>query len=195
MLPVNDYYKPDWQFMENYIKERASKIVFEKKLLPNFVQTQFVQNKKWKEFKVSDIFKYKKIKKYSKTPLEKGNINFITSSGQLNGIKTKIQKEIVLKKGITVSTNGACFSSFYQDKKFWISSDVEVLFNKNINKFNALFIIPFLNENQKIYNYARKPKNQKVFKTFIYLPVNKQNKPDWQFMEDYIKERSKQILF
>lgn len=36
---------------------------------------------KWKEFKISDIFPYKKVKKYSKEPEDKGEIAYVTSSG------------------------------------------------------------------------------------------------------------------
>ena len=155
-----------------------------------YVKNELTDFNKWKEFKIKEIFYQPKIKKYSSIPEEKGNIMFVTSKSTNQGIETSIQTKFFTENVITISTNGNCYDCFYHKNKVAISSDVEVITNKYLNKFNAHFLIPILKLEQKKWNYGRKPKNNAVMETVIKLPailVNKKWEPDWEYMENYIK--------
>ena len=55
-----------------------------------------------------------------------------------------------------------------------------------MNKYIALFLTTILNLEQYRYNYGRKCSQTRMKEISIKLPA-KNNQPDWQFMEDYIK--------
>lgn len=191
-LPVNVKGQPDWNWMSEYIKKLRERESYE-------YSQPFITNKKidlnfknWWSFKIKNIFFKKQIKKYFSIPEKSGKIPFVTSSEFNNGITKLVDKISVYdKNAISVSTNGSCFKCFYQPKEFGVSSDVEILYNENLNKFNALFIITILSMETYRYTYGRKPKNNKVWDTIIKLPYKfnfkNQKVPDWEYMEDYIK--------
>ena len=140
----------------------------------------------WKKFKISDIFQKADIKKHSSIPKESGNIAFISSSSDNNGCVSFCKAEPFTQKCITISTNGRCFDCFYHDEPIAVSSDVEVLVAKWLDKETAMFICSILQKEQIRYSYGSKPKNNKVWDTSILLP-SKNNKLDIDFMRNYIK--------
>lgn len=142
----------------------------------------------WSDFLVGDIFPKKSIKKLSKKPDVNGNTEFISSTSMKNGVSGYVDEETIPGNCITVSTNGACFDAFYHDEPISVSSDVEVLYNKKLNKYNAIFICTILKLEKPKWTYGRKPKNNHVFRTTIKLPVLN-GQPDWDYMEKYIKDQ------
>lgn len=143
----------------------------------------------WKEFVIGDIFPKRKISKHSSTPEEEGPIPFVSSSSMNNGVSSFCNEEPIQENCITVSTNGDCFDAFYQPIPVVLSNDVDVLFNDNLNKYNAMFICTILRLEKFKWDYGRKPKNGKVYKTVIKLPVKNQDdsEPDWDYMTEFIK--------
>ena len=158
----------------------------------------------WKEFKVGDLFQSRKIKKYPSIPEDEGKLPFISSSSFNNGVACKVNAESIEGNCLTVTTNGSCFDVFYHKHPIAVSCDVEVLYSDMLNEKNALFIATVLELEKFKYAYGRKPKNNKVFDTYIKLPVlsdpetndpildpNKKYSsegyiPDFEYMENYI---------
>ena len=147
-----------------------------------------LEDRKWKEYKVGEIFENIAVRKNSKVPDCEGMIPFVSSTSLNNGVNNFCDVLPVIENAITVSTNGACFDCFYHDYPIAVSNDVEVLWSNKLNKFVGLFICTILKQEKIKWSYGRKPKNNKVFETIISLPSNSLGEPDWQFMEDYIKE-------
>lgn len=177
-------YVPDWIFMEKYIKSLKYRAITTANTKTNNIELKI---DKWKEFKIGDIFPKRCVKHYSSTPEIKGNIPFITSTSSNNGIAAYVDEESIEGNCITVSTNGDCFDCFYQPSPIAISNDAEVLYNDNLNVYNAMFIISILRLEKIKYGYGRKPKNDKVYETYIKLPITPEENIDWIFMEEYIK--------
>lgn len=143
----------------------------------------------WKIFKIGLIFPRIKVTKYSKKPDTTGLIPFVSSTGLKNGVSLLAEGESMIAGNcITVSTNGSCFDAFYHDSPIIPSTDIEVLYNKKLNKYNALFICTILKQEKPKWSYGRKPKNNAVFETLIKLPAI-DNEPDWNFMESYCKSK------
>ncbi len=89
---------------------------------------------------------------------------------------------------ITTSSNGQPGIAFYQNKDFCATGDVNVLSAKFImNKYIALFICTIIENEIYRFNYGRKWGKTKMLEHKIKLPVTKEGKPDWEFMENYIK--------
>lgn len=78
----------------------------------------------------------------------------------------------------------------YIDHDFIGSTTLSVGRNKNLNKYNALFIVTILDKERYRYSFGRKYKTN-LTKINIKLPAHETKagkyEPDWKFMEDYIR--------
>ena len=146
-----------------------------------------IKSNEWQEFRVGDIFPKIRINKFSNKPVSCGDIPFISSTSSNNGVSLFSDEVSFEGKCISVSTNGNCFDCFYHEGKMSISTDVEILTCDHLNEYNGLFVCSVLNKESFKWSYGRKPKNDKVFDTIIKLPT-KEGKPDWDYMESFIKE-------
>lgn len=77
----------------------------------------------------------------------------------------------------------------YQEMNFSASDHVEklTLKNKTLNTFIALFLVTIFNLELYKYSYGRGRSKERLQVEKIFLPVDNESNPDWQFMEDYIK--------
>lgn len=147
--------------------------------------------KNWNEYKLSELFNFEKGKRLTKNDMIPGNVNFLGAISENNGIREKIETDFCWKPNcITVNYNGSVGEAFYQDKPFWASDDVNVLYAKEwwlMNKYNALFIITVIKANKYRFSYGRKWTLEKMKESIIKLPCKKDGTPDFDFMEKYIK--------
>lgn len=147
--------------------------------------------KTWREYKLQDLFDFSKGKRLTKSDMVAGNINFLGAISDNNGVREKIETTFFWKPNcITVNYNGSVGEAFYQEKPFWASDDVNVLYAKpswKMNKYNSLFIITVIKANKYRFNYGRKWTLEKMMDTIIKLPCRDNGTPDFKYMEDYIK--------
>lgn len=148
----------------------------------------------WKNFPIcgkNGIFKLIQPKaRKSKEYIEEGSVPFVASGAFNNGIEKYVKTDEVLEQGncITVSAIGGF--SFYQEKDFvgrgGAGSAIKILYNKNLNEQNALFICAVLQKTLSKYDYNSMISGSILKKESINLPIN-ENGIDWNFMETYIK--------
>lgn len=63
-----------------------------------------------------------------------------------------------------------------------------MLFLYNVPNHNALFLIPLIKIQMEKFNWGGNGATLgRLARTKIMLPVNKKNKPDFEYMEQYIK--------
>ncbi len=146
---------------------------------------------KWGEYKLSELFDFAKGKRLTKEAMIPGNINFLGAISDNNGIREKIETDFFWKSNcITVNYNGSVGEAFYQDKPFWASDDVNILYAKSwwrMNRYNALFIVTVIKANKYRFSYGRKWTMEKMKETVIKLPKKKDGTPDFGFMENFMK--------
>lgn len=148
---------------------------------------------KWEEFTLEELFEFKKGKRLIKEDMNEGNTNFLGAISENNGIRQKIDTNPIFEPNcITVNYNGSVGEAFYQREAFWASDDVNVLYAKDweLNKYIAMFIITIIKANRYRFSYGRKWTLEKMKESIIKLPVGEGKKPDWNFMESYIKSLS-----
>lgn len=88
---------------------------------------------------------------------------------------------------ITVCYNGSVGETFYQDRPFLASDDVNVLYPKfDMTKEIALFIAPLIKSVSARYNYVDKWKQEEMIAGAIKLPVDLSGEPDWAYMDEYM---------
>lgn len=151
-----------------------------------------IQN--WNEFTLETLFTIVKGSRLTKKDMIEGNINYIGATAFNNGITNHIgNNEHIHPAGtLTVTYNGSIGQTFYQEKDFWATDDVNVLYPKfTINKYIALFIAPLIKAVGKNYEYTDKWQIEDMKKSKIYLPVDENNLPDFDFMESYMKEKER----
>jgi hypothetical protein len=144
----------------------------------------------WKWFRYDEIFEIKKGKRLTKADMIDGDTNFIGASKFKNGLTAKVSNDehIHFANTITLSYNGSIGEAFYQSEPFWATDDVNVLYPKfNLNPHIAIFLCTLLPTEKYRWGFGRKWDREMMLESTIKLPVNQENKPDWRYMENYIK--------
>lgn len=145
--------------------------------------------KEWKPFTLETLFDIVKGSRLTKADMKDGNIRYIGATAFNNGITNHIgnDEEKHPAGTLTVCYNGSIGQTYYQDKEFWATDDVNVLYPKfPMNRHIALFVCPLIKTVGQNYAYTDKWKIENMKSSVIYLPVNKQGQPDWDYMEQYM---------
>lgn len=153
----------------------------------------------WKEFKIADLFITESSKNKLQVPtgasiarkdLSDGDIPRITVTTFNNGIVgyyKNIQSDNyrIFENFISVSFLGTIFYHPYQ-----ASLDMKVhclkLKNKELNTNIALFLISIIKKQINYFAYNDQLSSTVLPQLSILLPV-KNNQPDWDYMENYVK--------
>jgi hypothetical protein len=153
-----------------------------------------INKKEWKIVTLKFLFSFERGKCGSAEKLlEKGNeIAYVGAKKDDNGFMySVVRDEDFVTKGNCIvfigDGQGSVGYSTYQEKDFIGSTTLSMGRNKNLNKYNALFIITLLDKERFKYSFGRKWNGDKLKNTKIKLPVDQNGNPDWRFMEDYIK--------
>lgn len=146
-------------------------------------------DRKWEEFVYTELFDVLKGKRVVKSKLVPGNTPFITSTENNNGVTAYCKLPKMFKGNtITVNYDGSVGEAFYQPKPFYALDSVNVLYPKfELNIYIAMFLITLIRKEKHRYNYGRKWHKERMEKSTIKLPVDENGKPDWFFMEHFIK--------
>ena len=144
----------------------------------------------WGEFKIGNIFEIARGKRHIEKNRKKGSIPYYSASSVNNGVTDFISNPLfVMGNKIIVTT--FC-DAFYVGSTFTASDEITILDNKYINKYNGLFISNSIMSNKSKYAFGRKAFTERIKEQIIMLPISSQGQPNWQFMEDYIKQEQKQ---
>lgn len=148
-----------------------------------------VNANKWESFPLTVLFNLKGTKT---TPIlelvatGKGEYPFVTTQATNNGIEGFYDLETEEGNVLTIDSAVLGYCA-YQEINFSASDHVEKLIPKfKLNKYIAMFLVTIINQEQYRYNYGRKCSQTRMKEISIKLP-SKNNKPDLEFMEKYIK--------
>ncbi len=137
------------------------------------------------------MFEIVKGKRLTKADMKLGSINYIGATAFNNGITAKIANDEHIHPAgtITVCYNGSVGQTFYQAEPFWATDDVNVLYPKfKMNQQIAFFIMPIIQNIGQKYAFVDKWTKNKMEDTKIPLPVKTNGKPDFDFMENYMRK-------
>ncbi|MDD5589085.1 MAG: N-6 DNA methylase [Candidatus Nanoarchaeia archaeon] len=122
-------------------------------------------------------------------------VNSIENQTTNNGIKEKIEfkdTNKIFQDFISIVSIGEGGKAFYQSERGVCFTRVKSLIPKaehkiNFNKYIFLFFCSLLDMERFRYGYGRVLSKDRLAETELFVPINKFNNLDWQFMEDYIK--------
>ncbi len=202
LLPVNKKGEPDYKLMEQYIKQNEQsqfdkiKEQINKKIneVKSYKKVESINNKKWCEFNITDLFHFYKGDQNNMANIEKGQIPLVSAKKGDNGYKefaNQREKKLFKKNSLTLNNDGdgGAGISFYQPFDYLLDSHVTALYPKTgLNKYVLLFISRCLTAQREKFGhgYSINNKRLKVFK--FMLPIDKNGQPDYDYMENYIKK-------
>ena len=200
LLPSNSKGEPDYQFMEDYVKEimhrkRQEYIDYAQKILAGGGKTKVIQslmNKKWKAFKISDICSVSSGCDIYDAERIIGNNPYITSSAQNNGIKYFVSNinGSYDAGAISVNRNGSVGYAFYHKYYALYSNDCRKIKLKCGNSdATSLFLTNQIMLQKNKYNYGYKMGTSRLKKQYIMLPVDDRGNPDYEYMEYYTQNK------
>ena len=195
-LPSTPDNFPDWQYMEDYMKEitkLAAKRV--EKLKEEKIKYK-IDTKGWGKFKVGDLFTvylgdYNNPKFLTE---DENGIPLVSATAINNGISGYYKKtpdlKVITKNKITWGKQCPYFC--YQTTDFITGQGTYYLDVSALSFYTNLFICSVLNnEISQKYDYNNCLIGKKLSEEIILLPITAEGSPDWQFMEDYMKEITK----
>jgi hypothetical protein len=145
----------------------------------------------WKEFSYTDLFEVKKGKRVLVDEILKknGKHNFVSAIDYNNGVFCKTNLAPNQQSNvITVNYDGnGVAEAYYQDEPFWALDSVNILYPRfTLTPFIALFLVTLIRKEKFRFNYGRKWHKERMEKSTIFLPVNNNGEPDWEFIENYM---------
>lgn len=149
-----------------------------------------LESNNWAWFLYSDLFDIYTSKDGNLIDANAGHTPYISSTQMQNGIRDWIGVEASHEANtITVARNGSVGSAFYQPNAYCASPDDIRIFKPKftLNKYIGIFLITLIEKEKYRYAYGRKFGTKRMKDSKIKLPIDSQGKPDWVFMENYIK--------
>ncbi len=192
LLRTKDFIKNIKSYLSYKLNKKNGNIsIINKSILKN---TYSLDTHKWKYFRYDDgtnnsVFEVKKGKRLTKKDQSDGDIPYVSSSSLNNGIDNYLGNGFTDENCISFACYGSIGEVFYQDEKVWVSDNANVFYvrNKALNSYVAMFLITILKLEQFRFSYGMTGKKERLQNFYIKLPIDKNDKPDWKFMERYIK--------
>ena len=151
-----------------------------------------IDTSKWGKFIVGELFDCETTKGIaSKNDLVEGNIPYVTRSAENNGKSGYCGNADRIVKGNCITIGAEGFTAFYQENDFVAGNKVYALRHRNLNNVNALYICTVLNKLSCLYSFNNARILDKIKQEVISLPIDNNGEPDWQYMENYMKEITK----
>ena len=194
LLPATPSGDPDWDYMESYMKEMEEKA---KERLDRLEEMRKQEKKRidvtgWGEFKVGELFGIVKMrdKLTNKDIYIDGKTPVYSSTTDNNGIVgyTDLDADYIVNEKVErlVLFGDHTKSFFIAEESFCTMDNVKVLIPKNFNKYCIRYILTVWKAMIPDLGYSRHWNIAKNIK--ILLPVTSAGTPDWDYMEQYMRE-------
>ena len=148
--------------------------------------------KEWREFFISEIFmKIQRGKRLTKGNQQSGETPYVSSTAANNGVDNFIgnSKGIrTFENCLTLANSGSVGSTFFHHYTFVASDHVTALILEKPNKYIYLFLSGIIRRLEEKYSFNREINDKRIQREKILLPVNSDGLPDWQFMEDFMRQ-------
>lgn len=199
LLPIRSQGNPDYAFMKAYMGEKEQEkldkysqfISIRLAGLQGYKETESLEDKEWGEFYLNEIFsQIQRGKRLKKSDHKKGSIPYVSSTATNNGIDGFIGNQEgvrMFSNCLTLANSGSVGATFYHPCRFVASDHVTKLEGEGINKYVYKFIATLVQRLGVKYSFNREINNTRIEREKIMLPINKDNQPDYEYMEGYIK--------
>jgi len=165
----------------------------------SFLNRKITNNKKFSKFRIAydekkkeGLFKIEKGERLNKDQRKEGEIPLLTSTSLYNGVSNFIDKETFIDSKKLFSnkiTIDMLADVFYHSYEYFGDDNVHTLIfaGEDKNIYVKMYLTTLLKKLKIKYAYGRQVRLKRLEDECIYLPVTSSGKPDWDFMENYIK--------
>lgn len=198
ILPMDSQGQPNWQFMEDYIKQeqkqQVQKIIdyYERKLVELAGDVAGLDKVEWKTFRFTEVFQeIQRGKRLTKANQTDGPKPYISSTSENNGVDAFIGNETGVRKFedvLTLANSGSVGSTFYQQFEFVASDHVTALKSENADKYAYLFLSTVVKRLEEKYSFNREINDTRIKREKVILPADKEGNPNFQYMSDFVKK-------
>ena len=163
--------------------------------------TQELQQVKWAEFELQELFEVKTSKKrFDANKVRIGDVGYpyVVRTAANNGIKGYLNEdEMYLNEGNTISFGQDTATMFYQEKPYFTGDKIKILKPTftSFNKRNAQFFIPIMTRAFSSFSWGSSSFSEKIIKSQkLSLPIkpnanlDKLAQIDFDFMENFISQ-------
>ena len=154
-----------------------------------------LSDREWKDFAVPYVFQnIQRGKRLKKADHISGIIPYVSSTANNNGVDAYIEATKgtrVFENCISLANSGSVGTAFYEPFSFVASDHVTSLKRENTSQYVYLFLTAVLEQQKSNFDFNREINDLRIKKMRIMLPVDDNDEPDYQFMEDYMKELMK----
>lgn len=157
-----------------------------------------LNNRDWAPFKISDLFQPARGTEKNMTSLQVGDVPLISARNCDNGVKTfaSIPNER-LHRGHAITLNndgdGGAGLAYYQPMEFALDTHVTDLRPRdssgNLSRYAMQFVAASISKQRTLFGHGRSISLKRLNLLRVMLPIDESSNLDWQFMEDYIRER------
>ncbi|MCI5642832.1 MAG: restriction endonuclease subunit S [Peptoniphilus sp.] len=198
LLPIDRDKNPNWQFMEDYIKQEqkeiAQKVInyYEQKMLETSFDLVGLEDVEWKEFNFNDVFrKIQRGKRLKKDDHIDGNTPYISSTSLNNGLDGFIgndEKVRKFKNNLTLANSGSVGSCFYHEYEYIASDHVTSLTLDKADKYIYLFMATIVKRLEEKYSFNREINDKRIKNEKFILPTDKNGEPHWEYMSQFMQK-------
>ncbi|WP_026728860.1 restriction endonuclease subunit S [Flavobacterium denitrificans] len=205
ILPVYQG-EPDYTFMEQFIRQKEKEKLIKyhtyvtKRIeqVKDFTEVEPIENKEWREFFFNEIFTViQRGKRLKKEDHVKGLMPYVSSSAINNGVDGFVSNKDsvrIFDNCLSLANSGSVGATFFQPFKYVASDHITKLENTNFNEFIYIFISTITKRLSEKYSFNREINDQRIKREKIVLPIDKKGKPDYVYMENYIKKKEYEKL-
>ena len=141
-------------------------------------------------FNIGELFEIAIGKNYPSIVRQTGELPLVSTTAKNNGISDYIEdrNDGVYSNCITVACSGSVGATFYHEGKVFVGATAIALLPKfKMNQYSGLFICSVLSKINSKFSYIQKIKASQYKNETISLPVTPEGTPDFDYMEDYMK--------
>ena len=188
-------------FEFNMIAHGREYLFSNKKKLPPLAEVPPLTDKTWREFILSDLFRFESGKCSQSNRLEQydNGIPYIGATNRNNGVLYFVEsEEKFISRGNSIAFvcdgEGSMGFSFYKSENCIATTNIIFGYADFINKYVGMFISTVADKVRGKYNYNYKRRLLRLSNEKLMLPVNDDGEPDFEYMENYIRAIEEKIL-
>lgn len=203
LLPIDYKGRPNWQFMEDYVKQEMK---VQSKKVASYYKNKLMKlgfdlldlEVEWKEFFFTDIFKeIKRGKRLTKSNQIDGNTPYVSSTGINNGVDNFIGNDKKVRKyanNLSLANSGSVGSCFYHKYEYIASDHITALTSEYADEYVYKFMSTIISRLEEKYSFNREINDKRISREKLFLPIDKNGKPHWEYMSNFIKKLEKENI-
>lgn len=201
MLPVTDSGEPDYEYMAEYTQHKRESMLskyhtyVEERIaeLGDFVEIPALNEKEWNEFRIGELFEVSRPVARNKNDYQVGDVPFVASGSVNNGVMKFCEpfEGERFDDGCCITVSPVDGSTFFQPMDFLgrggAGSSILMLRCSGLNLYRGQFMARVVQQTCSKYTYGHMGNKDSIKRERIMLPVTDFGKPDYEYMEQYVK--------